>query len=338
MQIGLGDPAIDREGRVIVDSRPIYNVILSREDVKGKDFNSLIQPLSEGLSVDKDILRDYFEIVKTMPAFESILVKQDATQMVANKLLVLMDGRTLYSPLFSGTYWDVQDTVIGDVDRIEVIRGPGGTIPKRSRRTSAHSPSLASVRSSRSPPLVVRDAIAAGLGGEIDRRVHGEAAGARIAVPEDERPADVLAQDVVAALEHLRLVDDHVLADVLLPVGLDGDHLRRVHRAHDLEVLPLVDQLLEFPGDGLNAHGDLLAVRGLRRTSSTLSGGAGQAGQTPGYDGGLLLIPRRQRDPAARGGADVVRLEHRRSAPRAGRSPRAAVEANSRRMWSNTPV
>ena len=69
----------DREGRVLVDSRPIYNVILSREDVKGKDLNSLIEPLSEGLTVDKDILREYFELVKTMPAFESIMVKQDAT-------------------------------------------------------------------------------------------------------------------------------------------------------------------------------------------------------------------------------------------------------------------
>src|SRR5829696_2160721 len=71
----------DREGRVIVDSRPIYNVILSREDVKrtGKDLTALIEPLSEGLSVDKDILRDYFELVKTMPAFESIQVKQGAT-------------------------------------------------------------------------------------------------------------------------------------------------------------------------------------------------------------------------------------------------------------------
>ena len=46
----------------------------------------------------------------------------------ANKLLVLMDGRTLYSPLYSGTFWDVQDTLLADVDRIEVIRGPGGTI------------------------------------------------------------------------------------------------------------------------------------------------------------------------------------------------------------------
>lgn len=70
----------DREGRVIVDSRPIYNVILSREDVKDKDMTALIGPLADGLSVEKDILSDYFEVVKTMPAFESILVKQDATQ------------------------------------------------------------------------------------------------------------------------------------------------------------------------------------------------------------------------------------------------------------------
>src|SRR6476659_5115849 len=70
---------LDREGRVLVDSRPIYNVILSREDVKGKDLNTLVEPLSEGLNVDKDILRDYFEVVKTMPAFESIQVKQDAS-------------------------------------------------------------------------------------------------------------------------------------------------------------------------------------------------------------------------------------------------------------------
>ncbi len=46
----------------------------------------------------------------------------------ANKLLVLMDGRTLYSTLFSGVWWDVQDTFIEDIDRIEVIRGPGATL------------------------------------------------------------------------------------------------------------------------------------------------------------------------------------------------------------------
>lgn len=46
----------------------------------------------------------------------------------ANKLLVLIDGRSVYTPFFSGTYWDVQDTVIEDIDRIEVIRGPGATL------------------------------------------------------------------------------------------------------------------------------------------------------------------------------------------------------------------
>lgn len=69
----------DRDGKVLVDSRPIYNVILTREDVKGKDLSSLVDPLSDGLSVDKDILRDRFDLVKSMPAFESIQVKQDAS-------------------------------------------------------------------------------------------------------------------------------------------------------------------------------------------------------------------------------------------------------------------
>jgi iron complex outermembrane receptor protein len=46
----------------------------------------------------------------------------------ANKLLVMIDGRTVYTPLFSGVFWDVQDTLLEDVDRIEVIRGPGGTL------------------------------------------------------------------------------------------------------------------------------------------------------------------------------------------------------------------
>jgi iron complex outermembrane recepter protein len=48
------------------------------------------------------------------------------TSNPANKLLVLMDGRSVYSPLTSGTFWDVQDTLLADVDRVEVIRGPGG--------------------------------------------------------------------------------------------------------------------------------------------------------------------------------------------------------------------
>jgi iron complex outermembrane receptor protein len=47
---------------------------------------------------------------------------------LSRSVLVMIDGRTVYTPLFAGTYWEVQDTMMEDIDRIEVIRGPGGTI------------------------------------------------------------------------------------------------------------------------------------------------------------------------------------------------------------------
>jgi iron complex outermembrane receptor protein len=46
----------------------------------------------------------------------------------SNKLLVLVDGRSAYTPVFSGVYWDVQDTLLADIERIEVILGPGGSL------------------------------------------------------------------------------------------------------------------------------------------------------------------------------------------------------------------
>ncbi len=47
---------------------------------------------------------------------------------LGNKLLVMMDGRSVYTPLYSGVFWDVQDYPLEDLDRIEVISGPGGTL------------------------------------------------------------------------------------------------------------------------------------------------------------------------------------------------------------------
>lgn len=47
---------------------------------------------------------------------------------LARSVLVLIDGRSVYNPLFAGTYWEIQDTFLEDIDRIEVVRGPGGTL------------------------------------------------------------------------------------------------------------------------------------------------------------------------------------------------------------------
>jgi len=49
-------------------------------------------------------------------------------QQYANKLQVMIDNRSVYTPLFGGVYWDMQSLMIEDVERIEVIRGPGGAL------------------------------------------------------------------------------------------------------------------------------------------------------------------------------------------------------------------
>ena len=83
----------DRNGNQLVDSRPIYSIILSREITKSVDY-SLIQPLAEGLQLDSEILRERFDQVKMQPAFESILIKAGATQ----EDLVWVDAHQLEFP------------------------------------------------------------------------------------------------------------------------------------------------------------------------------------------------------------------------------------------------
>ena len=76
------------------------------------------------------------EVLRLVPGVEVARIDSDHWAIgvrgfgsqFSQSLLVLIDGRSVYTPLFAGVYWDVQDTVMDDIDRIEVIRGPGGTI------------------------------------------------------------------------------------------------------------------------------------------------------------------------------------------------------------------
>ena len=72
------------------------------------------------------------EVMQTSPFNYAITARgfngNSADQNFPDKLLVLIDGRSVYTPLYSGVYWDMQDVLPDDVERIEVISGPGGTL------------------------------------------------------------------------------------------------------------------------------------------------------------------------------------------------------------------
>jgi iron complex outermembrane recepter protein len=66
--------------------------------------------------------------VGQLDASQSAVSARGFNDVFANKLLVLQDGRSIYTPLFSGVFWDVQGPLLEDLERIEVIRGPGATL------------------------------------------------------------------------------------------------------------------------------------------------------------------------------------------------------------------
>jgi len=92
--------------------------VLSSEDIRRSGATSIPEALRlvPGLQVAK------------IDGHKWAISARGFNQQFSNKLLVMIDGRTVYTPLFSGVVWDVQDYVLEDVEKIEVIRGSGGAI------------------------------------------------------------------------------------------------------------------------------------------------------------------------------------------------------------------
>src|SRR5919112_950239 len=85
-----------RDGKtILVDSRSTYNIILAGEDMKGKDLNELVAPLSAGLDVAPDILRERFDQASHQAAFEELTVKEGAT----NADIAWVEAHTLEYPM-----------------------------------------------------------------------------------------------------------------------------------------------------------------------------------------------------------------------------------------------
>lgn len=92
--------------------------VITREDIRRSGVNSIPDALRMVPGIQ----------VARIDANKWAIGSRGFGSRFTNKLLVLMDGRTIYTPLYSGVFWDTQDTVLEDIDRIEVIRGPGATM------------------------------------------------------------------------------------------------------------------------------------------------------------------------------------------------------------------
>jgi len=92
--------------------------IITREDIHRSGVTSIPEALRLAPGVQ----------VARIDANKWAITTRGFNNQFANMLLVMIDGRTVYSPSISGVYWDVQDTMLEDIDRIEVIRGPGATL------------------------------------------------------------------------------------------------------------------------------------------------------------------------------------------------------------------
>jgi iron complex outermembrane receptor protein len=109
--------SVSRQSERAVDA-PASIYVITQNDIRRSGATSLPEALR--LAPNLQIAR--------VDSVQYAISARGFNNAIGNKLLVMIDGRTVYTPLFSGVFWDQQDTLLADVDRIEVISGPGATL------------------------------------------------------------------------------------------------------------------------------------------------------------------------------------------------------------------
>ena len=98
--------------------------VITNEDVRRSSVTRLPEALrlTPNLQVGQSNSHDW---AITARGFNGAPLRNNT---LANKLLVMIDGRSIYTPLFGGVFWDAQNVFLEDLDRVEVVSGPGGTL------------------------------------------------------------------------------------------------------------------------------------------------------------------------------------------------------------------
>jgi iron complex outermembrane receptor protein len=140
--LGAAGPQDDQEARdaAELDLEQLANVDIKVTSASKKSERLNTAPAAIYVITGEEIRRGGFsnipEALRTVPGL--YVAQEDSHSWIVaargfsyafnNKMLVLLDGRLLYQPLFGGVYWDTIDPPLDEIDRIEVIRGPGGTL------------------------------------------------------------------------------------------------------------------------------------------------------------------------------------------------------------------
>src|SRR5215813_2077246 len=130
-----GQKATDITSMSVEDLMNLEVTSVSKRSQKVADAAAAIFVLTQE-DIRRSGARNIPEALRMVPGLEVARIDENKWAIgargfngrFANKLLVLIDGRSVYTPLFSGVYWDIQDVPLEDIDRIEVIRGPGATL------------------------------------------------------------------------------------------------------------------------------------------------------------------------------------------------------------------